>query len=95
MFVVYMENDEIAATPTASRALPAILRSGKPRDRIQRPEVLLGAGQRSYAGLPSCRRCPGSHQHRRGGGGDVRSDEEFDWRWSHPGSLLIPLPETG
>ncbi|CAK6693192.1 Hydroxyacylglutathione hydrolase [Synechococcus sp. CBW1107] len=93
-FVGYMENLQLPHPRRLAEALPANLRSGRPRgDTAPGPDDWAPI-QRSYAGLPQL----GPRWVREHQADltllDVRSAEEFNGPDGHiPGSLLIPLPE--
>jgi len=92
-FVGFMENMKLPHPHRIAEALPANLRSDKPRDP-QAAAPAWGPVQRSFAGLPELapswvaeHRCEVTLL-------DVRSSEEFDGPDGRvPLSLLIPLPE--
>lgn len=92
-FVGFMDNMTLPHPHRIAQALPANLRSGRPRDKG--PAVPSWAPvQRSYAGLPEL--SPGWVAEHRSALTllDVRSTEEFNGPDGRiPGSLLIPLPE--
>ncbi len=95
-FVIFMESMKLPHPGRLAEALPANLRSGKPR------EGQAGAAaqpswapvQRSYAGLPELRPAWVAEHRPELTLLDVRTAEEFHGPDGHmPGSLLIPLPE--
>jgi len=95
-FVIFMETMKLPHPGRLAEALPANLRSGKPR------EGQAGAAaqpswapvQRSYAGLPELRPAWVAEHRQELTLLDVRTAEEFDGPDGHvPGSQLIPLPE--
>ena len=92
-FVGFMQNMKLPHPHRIAQALPANLRSGKPREQ-QPATPAWGPVQRSFAGLPEL--APGWVAEHRNEVTllDVRSSDEAcgpDGRV--PGSLLIPLPE--
>ena len=95
-FVIFMESMKLPHPGRLAEALPANLRSGKPR------EGQAGAAaqpswapvQRSYAGLPELRPAWVAEHRQELTLLDVRTAEEFHGPDGHvPGSQLIPLPE--
>jgi glyoxylase-like metal-dependent hydrolase (beta-lactamase superfamily II)/rhodanese-related sulfurtransferase len=95
-FVIFMESLKLPHPGRLAEALPANLRSGKPR------EGQAGAAaqpswapmQRSYAGLPELRPAWVAEHRPELTLLDVRTAEEFHGPDGHvPGSFLIPLPE--
>jgi len=93
-FVGYMQNLHLPHPRRLAEALPANLRSGKPREGLT-PEVDVWAPiERSYAGLPQLKpRWVAGHRQEITLV-DVRSTEEFNGPEGHiAGSRLIPLPE--
>jgi len=91
-FVGHMQNMKLPHPGRIAVALPANLRSGRPREEPRSADW--APLQHSYAGLPEL---PGAWvvEHREGITLlDVRSPEEFAGPDGHvAGSLLIPLPE--
>ena len=95
-FVIFMESMKLPHPGRLAEALPANMRSGKPR------EGQAGAAaqpswapvQRSYAGLPELRPAWVAEHRQELTLLDVRTAEEFHGPDGHvPGSQLIPLPE--
>lgn len=92
-FVGFMDNMTLPHPHRIAQALPANLRSGRPRDNGPAAPSWAPV-QRSYAGLPEL--SPDWVAEHRGALTllDVRSTEEFNGPDGRiPGSLLIPLPE--
>ena len=97
-FVLFMESLKLPHPGRLAEALPANLRSGKPRHG-QTPDPSAGSAawapvQRSYAGLPELRPAWVAEHQPQLTLLDVRTSEEFHGPDGHvPGSQLIPLPE--
>ncbi len=93
-FVGYMENLRLPHPHRLAEALPANLRSGKPRDDSGCEGDDWAPIERSYAGLPQVNgRWVAAHREDLTLV-DVRSAQEFNGPEGHvPGSLPIPLPE--
>jgi glyoxylase-like metal-dependent hydrolase (beta-lactamase superfamily II)/rhodanese-related sulfurtransferase len=93
-FVGYMENLRLPHPRRLAEALPANLRSGKPREGVTPEADDWAPIERSYAGLPQLRpRWVDGHREAITLV-DVRSAEEFHGPEGHiAGSRLIPLPE--
>jgi glyoxylase-like metal-dependent hydrolase (beta-lactamase superfamily II)/rhodanese-related sulfurtransferase len=93
-FVGYMENLRLPHPRRLAEALPANLRSGKPREGATPEADDWAPIERSYAGLPQLRpRWVDGHREAITLV-DVRSAEEFHGPEGHiAGSRLIPLPE--
>ena len=91
-FVGHMLHMKLPHPGRIAEALPANLRSGRPR---QEPEAVpWGPVQRSYAGLPELAPAWVAEHRRSLTLLDVRSPEEFTGPDGHlADSLLIPLPE--
>ena len=91
-FVGHMLNMKLPHPGRIAEALPANLRSGRPRQEPQ--AVSWGPVQRSYAGLPELLPAWVAEHRSRLTLLDVRSPEEFAGPDGHlADSLLIPLPE--
>jgi len=92
-FVGFMENMKLPHPHRIAQALPANLRSGRPREDLT-TEPAWAPVQRSFAGLPELQ-ADWVAEHRTALTLlDVRSLEEFNGPDGRvPGSLLIPLPE--
>ena len=92
-FVGFMQNMKLPHPHRIAQALPANLRSGKPRE--QHPAApAWGPVQRSFAGLPELAPSWVAEHHSELTLLDVRSSDEFNGPDGHLlESLLIPLPE--
>lgn len=92
-FVGFMENMTLPHPHRIAQALPANLRSGRPREDGL-PAPAWAPVQRSYAGLPELAPAWVAEHRNALTLLDVRSSEEFNGPDGRvPGSLLIPLPE--
>jgi glyoxylase-like metal-dependent hydrolase (beta-lactamase superfamily II)/rhodanese-related sulfurtransferase len=92
-FVGFMENMKLPHPHRIAEALPANLRSGRPRDSGTSPAAW-GPVQRSFAGLPELSPSWVAEHSTDLTLLDVRSQEEFDGPDGRVlNSLLIPLPE--
>jgi glyoxylase-like metal-dependent hydrolase (beta-lactamase superfamily II)/rhodanese-related sulfurtransferase len=97
-FVIFMESLKLPHPGRLAEALPANLRSGRPRQG-QAPDPAAGTAawapvQRSYAGLPELRPAWVAAHQPELTLLDVRTSEEFHGPDGNvPGSLFIPLPE--
>jgi len=92
-FVGFMQNMKLPHPHRIAQALPANLRSGRPRE--QHPAApAWGPVQRSFAGLPELAPSWVAEHHSELTLLDVRSSDEFNGPDGRlPESLLIPLPE--
>jgi rhodanese-related sulfurtransferase len=91
-FVGHMENMKLPHPHKIAEALPANLRSGKPREHAA-PETWAPL-QRSYAGLPELSPDWLADHSASVTVVDVRSSEEFNGPDGRiPGSVLVPLPD--
>ena len=91
-FVGHMENMKLPHPHKIAEALPANLRSGKPREQAA-PEPWAPL-QRSYAGLPELSPDWLADHSASVTVVDVRSSEEFNGPDGRiPGSVLVPLPD--
>ena len=91
-FVGHMENMKLPHPHKIAEALPANLRSGKPREQAA-PETWAPL-QRSYAGLPELSPDWLADHSASVTVVDVRSSEEFNGPDGRiPGSVLVPLPD--
>ena len=92
-FVGYMQNMKLPHPHRIAQALPANLRSGKPKEE-QAASPAWAPVQRSFAGLPELAPSWVAEHASRLTLLDVRSSEEVSGPDGHlPGSLAIPLPE--
>jgi len=92
-FVGFTQNMKLPHPHRIAQALPANLRSGKPREQ-QDAAPAWGPVQRSFAGLPELAPSWVAEHRNELTLLDVRSSDEFDGPDGRlPESLLIPLPE--
>ncbi len=93
-FVIYMQTMKLPHPHRIAEALPANMRSGKPREDAGHGAAAWAPTRRSYAGLPELAPAWVAAHRDELTLVDVRSAEEFQGPDGHiAGSLLIPLPE--
>jgi glyoxylase-like metal-dependent hydrolase (beta-lactamase superfamily II)/rhodanese-related sulfurtransferase len=93
-FVIYMQAMKLPHPHRIAEALPANMRSGKPREDAGHGAAAWAPTRRSYAGLPELAPAWVAAHRDELTLVDVRSVEEFQGPDGHiAGSLLIPLPE--
>ncbi|MCT0218601.1 MBL fold metallo-hydrolase [Synechococcus sp. CS-1329] len=93
-FVIYMQTMKLPHPHRIAEALPANMRSGKPREGDGHGGAAWAPTRRSYAGLPELAPAWVAAHREEINLVDVRSPQEFQGPDGHiPGSLLIPLPE--
>jgi rhodanese-related sulfurtransferase len=93
-FVIYMQTMKLPHPHRIAEALPANMRSGRPREDAGHGAAAWAPTRRSYAGLPELAPAWVAAHRDELTLVDVRSVEEFQGPDGHiAGSLLIPLPE--
>ena len=93
-FVIYMQTMKLPHPHRIAEALPANMRSGRPREDAGHGAAAWAPTRRSYAGLPELTPAWVAAHRDELTLVDVRSAEEFHGPDGHiAGSLLIPLPE--